>query len=135
MTKLCMHIAVSLIVGMLCMPAVPHADQAQHFYDELRRLVGVVDGQGNTAAYNYDEAGNLLSIQRFTTGGTGIGIFVLTPSSTLVGPSGALEGATGQDVAAVSTEATGTGREVTGPSPHPSPHRGEEKISGEWGNR
>ena len=33
-----------LIVGVLCLPAVPSADQAQYFYDELGRLVGVVDG-------------------------------------------------------------------------------------------
>ena len=49
------QIAVLLIVGMLFMPAVPHADQAQYFYDELGRLVGVVDGSGNAAVYVYDE--------------------------------------------------------------------------------
>jgi len=39
-TKLCLHIAVVLIVGVLCLPAAPHADQAQYFYDALGRLVG-----------------------------------------------------------------------------------------------
>ncbi len=43
MTKRFMHIAMLLIVGVLCLPAVPSADQAQYFYDELGRLVGVVD--------------------------------------------------------------------------------------------
>jgi YD repeat-containing protein len=33
-----------------------------YFYDELGRLIGVSDSQGNTATYNYDAAGNLLSI-------------------------------------------------------------------------
>ena len=70
------QIAVLLIVGMLFMPAVPHADQAQYFYDELGRLVGVVDGSGNAAVYVYDEVGNLLRINRFTTGASGIGIFL-----------------------------------------------------------
>lgn len=47
MTKLFMQIAVVLLVGVLCIPTVPSADQAQYFYDVLGRLVGVVDGQGN----------------------------------------------------------------------------------------
>jgi len=37
------QIAALLLVGLLCLPAVPSADQAQYFYDELGRLVGVVD--------------------------------------------------------------------------------------------
>jgi YD repeat-containing protein len=41
-----------------------HADQAQYFYDELGRLVGVVDGSGDAAVYVYDEVGNLLQIDR-----------------------------------------------------------------------
>ena len=43
MTKLFRNIAVLLMVGLLCLPAVPSADTAQYFYDELGRLVGVVD--------------------------------------------------------------------------------------------
>jgi YD repeat-containing protein len=45
-------------VGLLCLPAVPSADQAQYVYDELGRLVGVVDGSGNAAVYVYDEVGS-----------------------------------------------------------------------------
>ena len=33
-----------------------------YFYDELGRLTGASDSQGNTAAYSYDAVGNLLSI-------------------------------------------------------------------------
>lgn len=90
--KLLMHIAVLLMVGLLCMPAVPHADQAQYFYDELGRLVGVVDGTGNAAVYVYDEVGNLLRIDRFTTGATGIGIFLVAPGSTRVGTNVQIQG-------------------------------------------
>jgi hypothetical protein len=43
-TKRFIQIAVLLIVGVLCLPAAPSADTAQYFYDELGRLVGVVDG-------------------------------------------------------------------------------------------
>ena len=56
-----------LVATTLALPVVMQADQAQYFYDELGRLVGVVDGQGNAAVYNYDAVGNLLSIQRFTS--------------------------------------------------------------------
>jgi YD repeat-containing protein len=84
-TKLFVQIAVLLLVGVLLMPAVPHADQAQYFYDALGRLVGVVDSAGNAAVYVYDEVGNLLAIQRFTTGATGIGIFLIAPNKALVG--------------------------------------------------
>ena len=31
-----------LLVGLLCLPAVPSADTAQYFYDELGRRVGNV---------------------------------------------------------------------------------------------
>ncbi|MGH7251174.1 MAG: hypothetical protein ACREIK_04895 [Nitrospiraceae bacterium] len=51
-----MQIAVLLIVGMLFMPAVLQADQAQYFYDELGRLVGVVDSAGNAAVWTDGKA-------------------------------------------------------------------------------
>jgi len=63
-----MQIVLVFIVGVPCLASVSHVDQAQYFYDELARLVGVVDGSGNAAAYVYDEVGNLLRIDRFTTG-------------------------------------------------------------------
>ena len=40
----------------------------QYAYDELGRLVAVVDQQGNTAIYAYDAVGNILSIQRVDAG-------------------------------------------------------------------
>lgn len=33
-----------------------------YFYDELGRLIGASDSQGNTATYSYDAVGNLLSV-------------------------------------------------------------------------
>jgi YD repeat-containing protein len=53
-----MQIAMVLLVGLLCLPAVPSADTAQYVYDELGRLVGVVDSSGNAAVYVYDEVGS-----------------------------------------------------------------------------
>jgi YD repeat-containing protein len=82
-----------LAVWLVALSAV--ADQAQYFYDELGRLTGVVDGQGNMAVYNYDPVGNLLSIERFASGGQGtnpIGIFLVTPTSALVGSTVQIRG-------------------------------------------
>jgi hypothetical protein len=45
-----------LLVGLLCLPAVPSADTAQYFCDELGRLVGMVDGSGS-----YSSVKNALS--------------------------------------------------------------------------
>jgi len=33
-----------------------------YLYDDLGRLAGVVDSQGNAAVYTYDAIGNILSI-------------------------------------------------------------------------
>jgi len=81
-----------LLVGLLLLPAVPSADQAQYFYDELGRLVGVVDGTGNAAVYVYDPVGNLVRIDRFTTGATGIGVFLIVPNKALVGANVEIKG-------------------------------------------
>ncbi len=81
-----------LVAALLLWPVSTQGDQAQYFYDELGRLVGVLDGQGNAAVYTYDEVGNLLSIERFTTGTTGIGIFLVTPASGLVGTEVEIQG-------------------------------------------
>ncbi len=74
-----------LVAALLLWPAPASSDQAQYFYDELGRLVGVVDGNGDVAVYTYDEVGNLLSIERFGTGSTGIGIFLLFPGEEKLG--------------------------------------------------
>lgn len=92
MTRPFVHIAVLLVAVFLSVPLALHADQAQYFYDELGRLVGVVDSTGNTAVYVYDEVGNLLAIQRFTTGATGIGIFLIAPNKALVGTNVEIKG-------------------------------------------
>lgn len=39
------------------------------------------DSTGATAVYNYDPVGNLLSIDRFTPHGSGIGIYLVNPGS------------------------------------------------------
>ena len=71
---------------MLLQPVPASADQAQYIYDDLGRLVQVIDGQGNVATYNYDAVGNLLSITR-STGGVG------TPTVTGITPNTGAAGA------------------------------------------
>jgi YD repeat-containing protein len=56
------------------------ADQAQYQYDDLGRLASVADSTGAVAVYNYDAVGNLLSIDRFTPPGSGIGIYLTAPN-------------------------------------------------------
>jgi len=56
-----------LLIGALTLwPGVARGDQAQSFYDELGRLVRVIDGQGNVATWTYDAVGNILRIDRTT---------------------------------------------------------------------
>lgn len=59
--------------------ASAYADQAQYLYDDQGRLTGVADSSGSLAAYSYDSVGNLLSIERLTPPGSGIGIFLVNP--------------------------------------------------------
>lgn len=75
---------VMLIVSLVVNVGSLAADQAQYYYDELGRLLGVVNGQGDAAVYNYDAVGNLLSIQRFTSSSGSVGLFLVTPGSSIV---------------------------------------------------
>jgi YD repeat-containing protein len=78
---------MGLVCGLLLTvmaSSYAQADQAQYFYDELGRLIGVVDGQNNAAVYQYDAVGNLLKIERVNTTGGNVGIYFVTPGSSLV---------------------------------------------------
>ena len=63
-----LHVAVACAVFVFwaLFPSYAAAQTApiQYGYDELGRLVVVVDPAGNTAIYHYDLVGNLLSIER-----------------------------------------------------------------------
>ena len=54
-----------------------------YVYDEVGRLVGVVNPTGNAAVYSYDAVGNLLSISQYPS--SSVSIIYFTPSS---GPTG-----------------------------------------------
>jgi YD repeat-containing protein len=58
---------------------VAYAGNITYVYDPLGRLVGVIDGSGNAAAYQYNNVGNLLSIS--TTNSSRLSIFGLSPNN------------------------------------------------------
>jgi RHS Repeat./IPT/TIG domain. len=59
-------------------------------YDDLNRLTTVVDGTGAFARYNYDAVGNILSIDRPTSGS--VSILRFTPISGVVGTTVTISG-------------------------------------------
>jgi len=52
----------SLVLGLL--GGYAEAQEIRYVYDELGRLIAVMDEQGRTAIYEYDEVGNILAIRR-----------------------------------------------------------------------
>jgi YD repeat-containing protein len=92
----------------------------QYFYDDLGRLVRVVDQNGNMATYQYDAVGNLLAITRSALPGSGgLAILGFTPQQ---GPVGATVTIQGQGFSATpsadSVELNGTPATVTAPLPN-----------------
>ena len=59
------------------------ANDVIYVYDELGRLVAVIDPLGDTATYSYDSVGNILSISRYNS--AVVSIVEFTPNS---GPTG-----------------------------------------------
>src|SRR5205823_484638 len=64
----------------------------QYVYDGLGRLAQVIDPSGNTATYNYDAVGNLLSITRSTTSPSGLAVFSFSPAQGGVGQTVTIQG-------------------------------------------
>jgi YD repeat-containing protein len=54
-----------------------------YIYDDLGRLMAVVDPTGDTAVYHYDAVGNLLSISRYSS--STVSVITFTPGSGAVG--------------------------------------------------
>ena len=82
----------AIAVVVLCALLVPGRLQAQapsvyYVYDELNRLIAVVDQHGDAATYTYDAVGNILRIDRFDATGLpgSVAISLFTPSAGAVG--------------------------------------------------
>jgi YD repeat-containing protein len=92
-------------------PAAP----ISYIYDEAGRLVGVIDQNGNSATYNYDAVGNVLSIARGTAAQPSLINF--TPKSGPVGASVTIRGSGFSSTAASNTVTfAGTAATVTSAS-------------------
>lgn len=74
-------ILMMLLVGLLCNTV--HA--TQYYYDELGRLISVVDSNGQSTVYQYDPSGNLLGVDIVNQ--TVLDIIDFTPKSGPVGTS------------------------------------------------
>jgi YD repeat-containing protein len=79
------HFLYSLFLLCLLFTCVSLSAQSgvQYVYDQLGRLVGVIDPSGNAAGYSYDAVGNLLAITRFTA--SQASVLQFTPSSGPIG--------------------------------------------------
>jgi YD repeat-containing protein len=77
---------------VLCSFIVPlHGQSAiSYIYDDLGRLTGVIDQSGNSAVYHYDAAGNLTSIDRFTS--SQIAVISVAPSRGPIGTTVTIRG-------------------------------------------
>src|SRR5206468_7629724 len=83
-------IRVTFIAGaLLLLTQRASAQQSGIFYvyDDLNRLIGVIDQQGNAATYTYDAVGNILRIDRFDAAQQPgpVRITLVTPTAGKVG--------------------------------------------------
>ncbi|SFR29198.1 RHS repeat-associated core domain-containing protein [Lentzea waywayandensis] len=67
------------------------AGPRDYFYDAAGQLAGVANNSGESAAYRYDDAGNLTSIDRFGTGDAAL--FAIVPQRAPIGSSVEISGA------------------------------------------
>jgi len=59
------RLTAGLVVAAILLAAGSARADVFYVYDDLSRLIAVVDQQGNAATYTYDAVGNLLQIERF----------------------------------------------------------------------
>ena len=81
-----------VVVIALCVALIPARLLAQppsvyYVYDELNRLIAIVDPYGNAASYTYDAIGNILNIDRFDAAGIpdAVAISMFAPVAGRVG--------------------------------------------------
>jgi YD repeat-containing protein len=89
--------------ALFAAPVPVDAASITYVYDDLGRLVGVVDPTGEAAAYSYDAGGNVLSISRHAP--SNVSIINFTPNS---GPPGATVTISGTGFGAAASQNTVT---------------------------
>ena len=76
-----MTLFVSLAIAFSSAPLAAQQPKINYVYDDLGRLVRVIDENGNAATYHYDAVGNLLRITRETGVPTTAVVSSVSPSS------------------------------------------------------
>lgn len=114
---------LSLCAALLTVSTLAWAQEPRIFYvyDDLNRLVAVIDPQGNAASYAWDATGNLLRIDRFdATAIPGpLGITLVSPGKGKVGTTVTLFGkGFGGSVTGVSVAFNGTPAAVASVAPN-----------------
>src|SRR6202022_4502789 len=84
------RLVVLAILSLTLLPISHGQSGVTYVYDDLGRVAGVVDPNGNSAVYNYDAVGNLLSITRFTP--AQVALIQFSPGQGPVGTSIAISG-------------------------------------------
>jgi YD repeat-containing protein len=89
LTGLIFSFLLTLASQLLAQASTP----VQYFYDDVGRLIRVVDGTGNVATYAYDAVGNLLSISRSSVpANNGLSILSFSPQSGTAGQTVTIQG-------------------------------------------
>ena len=105
------HVALSLCLLTLAATATAQSP-IRYIYDELGRLVGVIDANGDAAEYHYDAVGNLLSITRSSP--TQVTIIDFSPDAGPIGQTVTIQG-TGFSATAGQNTVTFNGTSATVP--------------------
>ena len=77
-------VAASVLVVAAQQPVI------NYVYDDLGRLIGVIDANGDSAVYHYDAVGNVTSIDRYTS--SQIAVIAVSPSHGPVGTTVTIRG-------------------------------------------
>jgi len=76
--------------ALVALPCVGQAQGIGYVYDDLDRLIAVIDPSGDTATYSYDAVGNLLSIARYAS--SAVTIIHVSPGSAAIGATVTIAG-------------------------------------------
>jgi YD repeat-containing protein len=80
-----LFVVISCLALNLSVPRGNGQGGITYVYDELGRLIAVIDPAGDTARYSYDAVGNVLSISRYSS--STLSLINFTPTSGPIGAS------------------------------------------------